>query len=389
VPRLSGTIALPDGSTVRGRLAFDATISAVERAPSRSGDYVVPGFIDLQVNFPQELASQRVSAVELVWLAGELAREGVTGFLATAITQPLERLERIHGIVAEVMDRDREAGDADAGRADAGLLGLHLEGPFIARERLGAHPPFNQKPRGRAFKRILAMDRVRLVTLAPELPGALAAVRRLARRGIAVSLGHSSATLEQACAAVAAGGRMFTHLFNAMAPIHHRAPGLALAGLLAAPAYAAVIPDGVHLHPAILRLVYRCRGARAMLLTTDRVGLLAPAGIRGVPRSAASSWRPRRVLSARLGKAAALRPTAPRKVALAGSTVTMLDGFKMMVEKVGATVAEAALMAATNPAAILNLADRGAIRPGARADFVLLSHDLKLKAVFVGGREVG
>ena len=112
-----------------------------------------------------------------------------------------------------------------------GILGMHLEGPFISPMRLGAHPKLNLEPRGEAFERVMALEQLKLVTLAPELPGAPDAIRRLTSRGVVVSIGHTNATFEEASAGIAAGARMFTHLFNAMRPLNHRDPGVIAAAL--------------------------------------------------------------------------------------------------------------------------------------------------------------
>lgn len=367
---LRGSIARPDGTCVPGRLSFDHRIRRIE-AHARGGDYVLPGFVDLQVNGSHGIDVMEASAQALGRLAEVLAAEGTTTFLATAITSPLTRIERVHDAIVEAMD-------AQPGRAReplaACIAGMHLEGPFISAARLGAHPRLNLAPHGAALRRILRLKRLKLLTLAPELPGALAAIGRLTARGVAVSIGHSDASLAQARAAIAAGARMFTHLFNAMRPLHHRDPGVTAAALARSPALAAVIPDGVHLDPAILNLIYRMRGAAGMIITTDKIALAqAPATRLGPPA---------RVRIER----GAVRIDAPT---LAGSIISMLDGVRLMVERAGTEVGEAALMASTNPARLIGLEDRGRLRVGARADLVLLGRDLSLKAVFAGGRELG
>jgi N-acetylglucosamine-6-phosphate deacetylase len=211
-----------------------------------------------------------------------------------------------------------------------------------------------------------------MITLAPELNGALEAVADLSARGVTVSLGHTDASLEQAQAAVAAGARMFTHTFNAMAPLDHRNPGAAEAAMLPSRAWAAVIADGVHVHPTILRLLYLGRGAGGICLTTDRVAIGAADGASPLG-------------SATVAGGAARMPDGR----LAGSVISMLDAVRIMVEQAGASVGEAALMAATNPARVLGLGERGRIEAGAIADLIVLSPRLELKAVFVDGRELG
>jgi N-acetylglucosamine-6-phosphate deacetylase len=357
--RLRGLIARADGSTLPGTVGFGETIESVEAGGGDTIDYIVPGFIDLQVNGARTSDVMSASADVLRELSAELAREGTTAWLATAITSSLVRIEAVAAAIAE------------AAAASDTILGMHLEGPFISAARLGAHPPLNLEPRGAALERVAALPALRMITLAPELDGALGAVAGLSARGVAVSLGHTDASLEQAQAAVAAGARMFTHTFNAMAPLNHRHPGAAAAAMLPSRAWAAVIADGVHVHPEMLRLLYRARGAAGICLTSDRVATGATAGTS--PLAAAV-----------VVNGAARMPDGR----LAGSVSSMLDAVRIMVERVGASVGEAALMAATNPARVLGLGERGRIEAGARADLLVLGPGLELKAVFIGGREL-
>jgi N-acetylglucosamine-6-phosphate deacetylase len=363
--RLRGLIARADGSTLPGIVGFGETIDSVEAGGgAEATDYIVPGFIDLQVNGRDATDVMNASAGALSGLSAALAREGTTAWLPAAITSPLERLEAVAGKIAEAI--------AAAADTTGVILGMHLEGPFISAARLGAHPAHNLEPRGAALERVAALPALRMITLAPELGGALDAVAALSARGVAVSLGHTDASLEQALAAVAAGARMFTHTFNAMAPLDHRRPGAAAAAMLPSRARAAVIADGVHVHPATLRLLYLARGAGGICLTTDRVAIGAAAG--ESPLAAAS-----------VAGGAARMPDGR----LAGSVISMLDAVRVMVQRAGASVGEAALMAATNPARVLSLGDRGRIETGAIADLIVLGHGLELKAVFIGGRELG
>jgi len=370
INELCGRVACPDGTELRGRVSFSDRIEAIKATAQGGDDYVVPGFIDLQVNGSHGIAVMEASAQQICSLGRYLAHEGTTAFLPTVITSPIEQILRAHRTIAEALAAEAEDRDPSAAN-----LGMHLEGPFISSARLGSHPRFNLEPRGEPLEQILALKRLRLITLAPELGGTVAAIERLVGRGVAVSIGHSDATLDQARAGVAAGARMFTHLFNAMRPIHHRDPGVAAAAMLPSEALAAVIPDGVHVDGEMLRLVYRARGAEGMLLTTDKVALAgADPGL-----AAAPAGGPIRIA----GGAARLSDGT-----LAGSVISMLDGVRLMVEKVGVPLSDAALMGATNPARVLGLNGRGALRIGARADLLLLSRELKLKAVFVAGREL-
>jgi len=369
--RLRGLIARADGSTVAGVVGFGKTIESVEAGVGVDAiDYIVPGFIDLQVNGRGGIDVMNATASALCELSTELAREGTTAWLPTAITSPLERIEAVAANISEAT-AEAIAKAADTQHIASAILGMHLEGPFISAARLGAHPAHNLEPRGAALERVAALPGLRMITLAPELNGALEAVADLSARGVTVSLGHTDASLEQAQAAVAAGARMFTHTFNAMAPLDHRNPTAAAAAMLPSRAWAAVIADGVHVHPAILRLLYLGRGAGGICLTTDRVAIGAADGASPLG-------------SATVAGGAARMPDGR----LAGSVISMLDAVRIMVEQAGASVGEAALMAATNPARVLGLGERGRIEAGAIADLLVLGPRLELKAVFVDGCEL-
>ncbi len=367
---LSGEIAQPDGTLIRGQITFSDRIVEVHSAPASSNDYILPGFIDLQVNGSHGIDVMAAAPDALAEIGRKLAREGTAAWLPTVVTAPPERIERAHGAIKDAAAEQRDDDGA------AAILGMHLEGPFISPRRLGAHPALNLEPRGEAFERMAALESLKLITIAPELDGAIDAIRSLVARRVAVSIGHTDATLEEARAAIAAGAGMFTHVFNAMRPLNHRDPGVIAAALGPCAARAAFIPDGIHVHPEILRLAWRSRGTSGMLLTTDKVALAGAGDGAGVEVGRAR---------ARIERGAARLHDGT----LAGSIISMLDGVRMMAGEIGVPLAEAAVMAATNPAAVLGLRDRGMLVQGCRADLIILNRQLELKAVFVGGRELG
>jgi N-acetylglucosamine-6-phosphate deacetylase len=366
---LSGRIALPDGSLVVGKIRFDTTISSIDPSDAPS-DYILPGFVDLQVNGSHGIDVMTATADGILEISQKLAREGTTAWLPTAVTSPVDHIEKVHRAIGEAIQRQRQ--DDSAG---ARILGMHLEGPFISAIRLGAHPKLNLEPRGEAFERVMALDHLKLITLAPELPGAIDAIRRLVARGVVVSMGHTNATFEEATTGIAAGAQMFTHLFNAMRPLNHRDPGVIAAALINEVATPAVIPDGVHVASEILRLIYVARTANRMILTTDKVSL---AGTR--PESTLTFGREHAHI---VDGAARLQDGT-----LAGAIISMLDGARVMIDKVGAAVAEVALMAASNPATLVGHAQRGRLHPGAVSDIIVLNRELELKAVFLAGHEL-
>ncbi len=366
---LSGQIARPDGSLVRGELTFGERIDQIEAAGSLPDDYIVPGLIDLQVNGTHGIDVMRAAAGDLRALSRSLAAEGTTAWLPTAVTAPPERIELADASVMEAAASQRTAD------GEAAILGMHLEGPFISPARLGAHPALNLEPRGEPLERVLALRTLKIITLAPEVPGARDAIARFAARGVVVSIGHTDATFDETCAGISAGARMFTHLFNAMRPLNQRDPGVIAAALAPSAPLAAVIADGVHVHHKILQIAFRLRGAAGMILVTDKVALAnAPAEF--AEQAAA------RGVAVRDGVARLDDGT------IAGAVIPLLECVRIAVERVGANVGEAAMMAATNPALLLGLEDRGRLEVGARADMLVLDRKLQLKSVFIGGREL-
>lgn len=366
-----------------GDLSFDDRVIRIKRRTHAIDDYIIPGFIDLQVNGGCGIDVMSASVDDLLELSHCLAHEGTTGWLPTVITAPLETIERADAIIAAAIaaqaETERAAQRGSRSLAGATILGMHLEGPFISPARRGVHPPLNLLPQGDALDRISRLQTLKLITLAPELDGALDAIRTLTAQGIVVSIGHTDATYEQTLAAIDAGARMFTHLFNAMPPLHHRTPGAVGAALSLSAARAAIIPDGVHLHPALFDTPHL-----NPVVTTDRVAL---AGTDGAPMALFGGL----IKQAHTAGGAARLPDGT----LTGSVITMLDGLhltsKRLLEKgwsMGGVLAEYGEMSAFGPSAILGLADRGRIEPGWRADLIVLDGDLNLKAVFVGGREL-
>jgi N-acetylglucosamine-6-phosphate deacetylase len=257
----------------------------------------------------------------------------------------------------------------------ASPLGLHLEGPFLAPERRGAHDlryivaPSRDLIDGEGWSR----DAVALVTLAPELPGALGLVRRLVDRGVVVAAGHSSATAAQAASAVDAGVSYVTHLFNAMAPLHHREPGLAGVALTDERVRAGLIADGLHVDPRVVALAARSLGDRLNLVTDAVAALGAPPGRVRLGRVTAATSA---------GDGAVRLPDGT----LAGSVLSLDRAVRNLVAFAGAPLAEAVRAVTSTPAAVLGLADRGVVAPGAVGDLVLLSDAGEVAATVIGGR---
>ncbi|HEU5081780.1 MAG TPA: amidohydrolase family protein [Acidimicrobiales bacterium] len=355
---------LPDGLHGPVEVAVDGgRIDAVRPGPDPGdGSLLAPGFVDLQVNGVDDVDVAVADGADWDRLAALLAPTGVTAWLPTLVSRPLDRYGAPLARIAAA------ALGAAHGAAAPVVLGAHLEGPFLG-ARLGAHDPRSVVPLDLQWLAALPPT-VRLVTLAPEQAGADEAIRELVARGVVVSLGHSGADVATTSAAVDAGARMVTHLFNAMAAVHQREPGIAGAALADDRVVAGLIVDLVHVHPALVRTAFRAKGAAGIALVTDavawRAGHLAALEVRlvdGAPRLADGT--------------------------LAGSALTMDAAVRNAVHVAGVPVADALRAASTTPAEVLGDADRGRIAAGARADLVLLDAErLAVRRTLVGGEVV-
>jgi N-acetylglucosamine-6-phosphate deacetylase len=320
---------------------------------------LAPGLVDLQVNGIDDVDVATAEGADWERLDGLLAAQGVTTWCPTLVTAPLDRYAAPLSRIAEAAARP---GPRPA------IAGAHLEGPFLG-GKPGAHPVDLIIPVDRAWLDALPPI-VRIVTVAPEPPGALDAIAGLAARGVLVSLGHSAATIDQARAGVDAGARLVTHGYNGMSGLDHRAPGMVGALLTDDRVAVSLIADLVHVHPAALEVAFRCKPADRVVLVTDAV-----------------AWRRGRVGGIDLVHDG----TAPRLPdgTLAGSTLTLDRAVGNVVARCGVPLLRALAAASTNPAALLGLDDRGAIEPGRRADLVVLDPDtLEARATWVSGAQV-
>jgi N-acetylglucosamine-6-phosphate deacetylase len=358
--RLGVQAALVDGRLLPGDVEIDdGRISAVGLNGRPGSGIAAPGFVDLQVNGFGGVDFFSADADAYRRAGDALLRTGVTAYQPTFISSLEDDL------TAALREMPQNG-------AAPHVLGAHLEGPFIAPERLGTHPVSARRDPDRALlERLLTAGRVTHVTLAPELPGAFALIELLRARGITVSCGHSNATADQAHAAFAQGARTVTHLFNAMRPFAAREPGLAGAALASSDVTVQVILDGVHLAEDTARLVWSAAPKR-MALVTDAV---AGAGLGDGKYRLAS-------IDVEISGGVARRGDR----VLAGSTVTMIEAVRNLVA-LGATEA-AALSAATEvPARIAGRGDVGRLEPGAEADVVVLNDELELKRVLAAGED--
>jgi len=363
-----------DGAVVvQGRTITAVQIPArLEGLPPRRvrAAFVAPGFIDLQINgaFGFEVGTDPAA---LHALAARLPATGVTAFLPTLVSRGAADYDLAFAAF-DTFAGAAEATDATGAEAPARALGLHLEGPLLAAARRGAHarPPIEQADAA-LVERLADPRRVRVVTLAPERDGVPALVARLSARGIVVALGHTDASFEAFTAAVDAGATLATHVFNAMSPLHHRAPGATGAALTDDRVTALMIADGVHTHPAAFKLAVRAKGGGRLALVTDAT----PGAGLGPGVSHLGSQ------SVVIDQTSARLPDGT----LAGSTLTMDRAIRNAVAFAGLTAGQAVRLATAVPARVLGLGDRGSLFAGARADLVLLDEALNVTATYVGG----
>jgi N-acetylglucosamine-6-phosphate deacetylase len=362
IPR--GTVLLDGGRIVSVGATGDAPAAEGARVIDAAGLTLVPGFIDLQLN--GAFGDDFTADPSTIWrVAAGLPRYGVTAFLPTIITSPLDQVAAGMKVVTGGRPKDFRGAEP---------LGLHVEGPFLNPKKKGAHnQQYLRPPALDAVAGWSPASGVRLVTMAPENPGALDVIRALASRGVVVSTGHSMATYDEAIAGFDAGATYGTHLFNAMPNFGHRDPGLPGALLTDDRMTVGFIADGVHTHPSVIDLVWRILGPRRMSLVSDAMAALGmPPGLH------------------RLGEYDVIVDARSCRLtdggALAGSILEPDQALRNLVEITGCALGDALATLTTTPARLLGLErERGQIAPGFTADLVLLSPDLRVRTTVAAG----
>jgi N-acetylglucosamine-6-phosphate deacetylase len=336
------------------------------------GDAILaPGYLDVHIHGGAGVDAMRAPASELLRMGKFLASHGVTGYFPTTVAAPIgdtcAALERL----ADAIEAG-ETGDSTAARP----LGIHLEGPFLSHKRRGVHPPENlAAPTIELFDRLwqAARGHVRMMTIAPELPGALEVIAEAARRKVCVSIGHSDAEMPVAQQAARVGARHATHTFNAMRPLDHREPGILGEVLSDDNLSADIIADGIHLAPAVVQLFLRAKGPERAVLITDAISAA------GMP-DGHYQLGPIEV-EVKDGKCTS-------GGSLAGSVLTMDRAVRNVTQfsdwslknAVGAATLNAARAAGT-------ISDHGILTPGARSDFVVLNDRGEVLKTVIGGQE--
>jgi N-acetylglucosamine-6-phosphate deacetylase len=352
----------------------DGRIAAVDPAGSSttpdppavidgSGLLAAPGFIDLQVN--GAAGSDLTADPTSIWEVGEaLPRFGLTSFLPTVVTTTRD--------VVEIARASLRAGPPP-GYAGARALGLHVEGPFLAPIRHGAHDPALLRLPDRAFVEGWSPDGgVRLVTLAPELPGAIELIELLVRRGVVVAIGHTDASADESRAAFDAGATAVTHLFNAMPGLDHRRPGPIGVALADPRVTVGLIADGVHVDPLAVAVAWRATGPARLAVVTDAIAALGMA--------------PGRYHLGSMDVTVDATGARLEDGRLAGGVLGLDGAVRNLVAFTGATVAEALATVTSTPAKLLGLGEsHGVLRRGAVGDVTLLGPDLRIAATIIGG----
>lgn len=364
--RLGVEASVVGGEIVMGDVDVDGDeVAGVGLAGPGSG-VAVPGLVDLQVNGYAGIDVSSASPESLVEMGAALARDGVLAYQPTVITASVDDTCHALRAIGEAMGRRDRRG--------ARILGAHLEGPFLSAVRAGAHPLGHlRNPSADLLARLLGEGcPVTTVTLAPELAGSEEVIDMLVARQIVVSLGHTDATADVAHAAFDRGARAVTHLFNAMRPFSHRDPGIAAAALARDDAVVMLIADGEHLERDALLLAWRAARHRLALVSDAisaagmedgiyAVGAVDVTVVDGVART----W----------------------DGALAGSARSLVSGVRRLAG-LGVPLAEAVEAATGTPARLVGRSEHGGLRPGARADLVVLGEDLEITQVLVGGEPI-
>jgi N-acetylglucosamine-6-phosphate deacetylase len=362
--RLGVARALVGGEWVDGDVeVLDGRVAAVGVGEARGAKIAAPGFVDLQVNGYAGVDFSRSEEDGYARAGAALLADGVTAYQPTLVSAPIEATVAALGAIADAAKRTRDG--------EARIIGAHLEGPFLAPERAGAHDPEALlAPDLETLDRLLAAGPVSQVTLAPELPGAQDLIDALVTRDITVSCGHTEADAATAHAGFGCGATAVTHLFNAMRRPAPRDPGIAYAALGREDVFVTLVVDGHHLADDTVRAAARAAGDRLVLISDAVAAAAAPDGDYtlggGVPIRSADG---------------VVRNAAG---ALAGSTLTMLGAVRNL-HALGIPLAAALAAATEAPARMARRPDLGRLEPGAPADLIVLDDSLELVQVLCAG----
>lgn len=369
-----GTVLVNQGGTVHAVLENGATPdlpSGIEiLMVDATGCWVTPGLIDQHLHGAFGVDFNQASATQIQELLLRLPQHGITGVLPTLITAPkldlVMALSKLEDVITTVE------------RGQARVMGIHLEGPFLSKEYRGAHPPQDLLTPSPENLEGLVSPSVKRITIAPELDMAMATIQNLSEQGVLCSMGHTGADYPTAMDAIRAGATSATHLFNAMKPMHHRDPGVALASLIHDDLVVEFIGDGQHVSPPMIQLALKAKPFEKVVLISDCNALT------GLPAGSSMTFGKQTVSVGHDHSA------VNQEGKLAGSTMLLTDCLRNLVQWGVLTFPDAVQLASYHPALYLGETPQfGQIAPGAVADLVLWSqHDLSIREVFLAGDAV-
>lgn len=362
----TGDVLIDNGKIIKvGKELFDKAEQYIE---GKGKDWLLfPGYIDMHIHGSAGNDAMDASQQALHDMAASLVKEGVTGFLATTMTQAPEAIENALKTIAQF----------ENGNNEAKLLGVHVEGPYVSKKRAGAQPiDYMILPSIEQFAhwQALSNNRIKQITIAPELEGGFQFIEELYKQGVIVSIGHSDATLEEVEQAVAFGVRQATHLYNQMRPFHHRDPGVVGGVLVEDAVKVEIIADFVHCHPMSVKLAYRVKGAEGIVLITDA---MRAKGLQYGDYDLGGQ-------TVHVTESGAHLPNG----ALAGSVLTMEQAVKNMKAVTNCSLSELVAMSSANAAKQLQLRSKGRIAEGFDADVILLDQHLNVEKTICQGNIV-
>ncbi|MFS0919417.1 N-acetylglucosamine-6-phosphate deacetylase [Brevibacillus sp. 179-C 1.1 NHS] len=364
-----GLVVVMNGTITYAGEAAAYAKALPEHVVTVENGWICPGFVDMHMHGIDGYDTMDGTPESLQAISSALSRHGVTSFLATTMTAPYDQLEQVLVNIAQ---------NSKEGLPGAQTIGIHLEGPWINPRYKGAQKEENIAiPKLDAVQKLygLAEGLIKVVTIAPEQPEALEAIAWLKERDVIVSAGHTGATFAQATEAIDAGVRHFTHCFNAMTGLHHREPGVVGAAMYHEHLSTELIADGIHVHPAVMKILYRVKTAERLALVSDSM------------RAAAMGEG-----TYDLGGQEVHVHDNQAKLAdgtLAGSILTLNRAVGNMVTLSGVALPDAVEMASSTPACILGMGERkGRLAVGYDADITVLNEQFDVTMTFVGGKEV-
>jgi len=366
-------LLMDDGSIVEVTSRAAREVPTNIRLVDFADGILAPGFIDLHIHGGAGHDVMEAGAGALPPVERLLVSHGVSSYFPTTVTAPLDATLSALTRLADAIEAAEPSPQPQNGELRARPLGIHLEGPFISHKRRGVHPPENLlAPSPAAFDRFwqAARGHIRVLTIAPELPGALEVIKLASSRGVCVSLGHSNADLDAARAGFAAGARHATHTFNAMRPLDHRDPGILGEVLTDSRLSAEIIADGIHVDPVIVQLFLKAKGPEAAVLITDATAAT------GMPDG-----------RYRLGSLEVEVKDGRCMVgdSLAGSVLTMDRAVRNVMQFAQWDLQPAVRLATLNPARVAGVKSGGTLQAGAPADLVVLSPSGEVRKTIIRG----